>query len=149
MIDFSGTTPFRLVRRLAAAGQNTPSVYLLFSEADAFAAVLADIAAEVKVQFGFDLRSEQASELRLEALAEAFTPDAIRPIVFITLNQWLPDLIDWLDRNVVLLTRSGGVLLLADPKEGERALAKAPNLRNRLTDVLSIRPEESFGGARA
>jgi hypothetical protein len=41
------------------------------------------------------------------------------------------------------------VLLLASHEIAERALAAGPNLRNRLTDVLLIKPDEAFGDARA
>jgi hypothetical protein len=149
MIDFSATTPFRLVRRLAAAGQNTPSVYLLVCDAAAVDAVRADLAAEVQVQLGSNLRSLAASEVRPERLEDAFTLETDRPVVLVTLNRWLPKLVDSFDRNIVLLTRAGIVLLLASHEIGERALATGPNLRNRLTDVLSIKPDETFGDARA
>ena len=149
MIDFSATSPFGLVRRLAAAGQDSPSVYLLISEAAAIDAVQADIAAEVQVQLGVNLRSLAASEVQPERLEDAFAVDSMSPVVLITLDHWAPKLIDSLDRNVVLVPRAGPVLLLADFELAERALAAAPNLRNRLTDVLAIGPEEASGGARA
>jgi len=149
MIDFSATTPFRLVRRLAAAGQDTPSVYLLVCEAGAMQAVRADIAAEVQVQLGFNLRSLAASEVRPERPEEAFTRETDRPVVLVTLDRWLPRLVDSFDCNIVLLTRAGIVLLLASHEIAERALAAGPNLRNRLTDVLLIKPDEAFGDARA
>jgi len=149
MIDFTATTPFRLVRGLAAAGGDTPSVYLLVSEDAAMDAVRADIAAEVEVQLGLNVRSLLASELRPAMLEEALTADMARLVVLITLDRWPPKLTDWLDRNVVLLTRAGTVLLLANHETAERALAVAPNLRNRLTDVLAIKPDEAFGGAQA
>jgi len=149
MIDFSATTPFGLVRRLAAAGQESPSVYLLISEAAAIDAVQADIAAEVQVQLGVNLRSLAASEVRPERLEDAFGADSMSPVVLITLDHWVPKLIDSLDRNIVLVIRAGPVLLLANFEIAERALAAAPNLRNRLTDVLAIRPDESVGGSPA
>lgn len=149
MIDFSATTPFRLVRRLAAAGQDTPSVYLLVCDAAAVDAVRADIAAEVEVQLGFKVRSLAASEVLPERLEDAFTAETVRPVVLVTLDRWLPRLVDSFDRNIVLLTRAGIVLLLASQVIAERALAAGPNLRNRLTDVLSIKPDEAFGDARA
>ena len=57
MIDFSATTAFGLVRRLATAGLDTPSLYLLISEAATIEVVQADIAAEVQVQLGSGIRS--------------------------------------------------------------------------------------------
>jgi hypothetical protein len=149
MIDFAATTPFRLVRRLAAAGQGAPSVYLLVCEAAAVDAVRADIAAEVEVQLGFNLRSLAASQVQPERLEDAFKSETVWPVVLVTLDRWLPRLVDSLDRNIVLLTRTGMVLLLASHEIAERALAAGPNLRNRLTDVLLIKPDEAFGDARA
>ncbi|MCX6636963.1 MAG: hypothetical protein NT090_18055 [Acidobacteria bacterium] len=124
-------------------------MYLLICEAGAMDAVRADLTAEVQVQLGFDIRFLTASEVRPEKLEDAFLEDAVRPVVLITLDRWLPKLIDSLDRNVVVLTRAGTVLLLADRQIAERALAAAPNLRSRIADVLAITPDEAFGGARS
>jgi hypothetical protein len=146
MTDFSTTIAFGLVRRLAAVGTDTPSLYLLVSEAGAMRAIEADIAAEVQVQLGVELRSLAAAEVGTGRLAEAFTQDPGRPVTLITLDHWLPMLVTALDRNVVRLTRGGAVLLLADHRVAERMLSAAPSLRNRLSDVLAIRPEEAFGG---
>ena len=148
MTDFSTTTPFGLVRRLAAAGQDSPSVYLLISEAAVIDAVQADLRAEVQVQLGIELRSRAASEVQPERLEDAFAADSVSPVVLITLDHWAPKLIDSIDRNIVLVTSTGPVLLLANFELAERALAAAPNLRNRLTDVLAIRPDVTFGDAR-
>ena len=112
-------------------------------------AVRADLTDEVQVQLGFDIRFLTASEVRPEKLGEAFVRDAVRPVILITLDRWLPKLIDSLDCNVVVLTRAGTVLLLADRQIAERALAAAPNLRSRLADVLAIAPDQAFGGARS
>ncbi len=149
MTDFTPTTPFGLVRRLAAAGQESPSLYLLISEGAAIDAVQADLAAEVRVQLGVNLRSLAASEVRPERLEDAFAADMASPVVLINLDRWAPKLIRSFDRNIVLMTRTGPVLLLTSPEIAERVLAVAPNLRNRLTDVLAIRPDEAFGGERA
>jgi len=149
MIDFSATTAFQLVRRLAAAGPATPSAYLLACDPAVMDAVRSDIAAEVQVQLGFHLRSLTASEVPPERLAEALTRDAVWPLVLITLDRWLPKLMRSFDGNIVLLTEAGTVLLVASREIAERVLATAPNLRNRLTDVLLIEPEEVFGDRRA
>jgi hypothetical protein len=149
MIDFSATTAFRLVRRLAAAGQDTPSLYLLVCETAAMDAVRADLAAEVQVQLGFNLRLLAASELRAERLEDAFTPETVWPLILITLDNLPPNLVDSLDRNIVLLTRAGAVLLVASRKIAECVLKAAPNLRNRLTDILLIKPDEAFGDPQA
>lgn len=146
MIDFSRVTPFKLVRRLAAAGQRGVSVYLLVGETADIPAVQADVSAEVQVQLGANLRSLAASELRSERLEDAFRADEGWPVVLITLDRWVPKLVDSLDCNVVLVTRVATVLFLANKEIAERVLTAAPNLRNRLTDVLAISPDEAFGG---
>lgn len=149
MTDFAPTTPFGLARRLAAARQDSPSLYLLICQASAIEAVQVDITAEVQVQLGLNLRSLAASEVQPERLEEAFARSSGSPVVLIRLDRWAPKLIDSLDRNIVLVTTVGPVLLLTTIEVAQRALASAPNLRNRLTDVLAIRPDEAFGGARA
>jgi hypothetical protein len=149
MIDFSTTTTFQLVRRLAAAGQDTPALYMLVCEAAVGDAVRADIAAEAQVQLGLNLRLLAASEVQPERLEDAFTSDTFSPLILITLDRWLPRLIASFDRNVVLLARAGIVLLIASREIAERVLAAAPNLRNRLTDILLIKPDEASGDARA
>jgi hypothetical protein len=132
MSDFAVTTPFQLVRRLAAAGRESPSVYLLIADAAEIEAVQADVAAEVEVQIGDSLRSANPW-----------------PVILVTFDRWIPKLIDSLDRNIVLATSAGAVFLLANDEIGNRVLAAAPNLRNRLTDVLVIGPDPALGGLRA
>ena len=82
-------------------------------------------------------------------LEDAFTPDTVSPLILITLDKWLPKLVGYFDRNIVLLTRAGTVLLVASRKIAERVLAVAPNLRNRLTDVLLVKPDEALGDPQA
>lgn len=149
MIDFSTTTTFQLVRRLAAAGQHAPSLYMLVCETAVSAAIRADIAAEAQVQLGLNLRLLAASDVLQERLEEIFTSESGFPLILITLDRWLPKLVDSFDRNVVLLARAGILLFVANRKIAERVLAAAPNLRNRLTDVLLIKPDETFGDAQA
>jgi hypothetical protein len=72
MSDFAVTTPFQLVRRLAAAGRESPSVYLLIADAAEIEAVQADVAAEVEVQIGDSLRCLVATEIPTERLEDAF-----------------------------------------------------------------------------
>ena len=146
MIDFSATIAFGLIRRLATAGTDTGSLYLLISDAGAIPAIQADIAAEVQVQIGVGVRALAPADVRFDDSQGAFAPGHDKPVTLITLDQWLPKLVTALDRNIVLLTRSGAVLLLASRKVAERILAEAPNLRNRLTDVVEILPDEAFGG---
>ncbi|MGH9720921.1 MAG: hypothetical protein ACRD8O_11965, partial [Bryobacteraceae bacterium] len=102
MIDFATTTPFELIRRIAAAGHGNPSLYLLVSDAAEIEAVQADIAAEVQVQLGVDVRSLKASEVQPEKLDEAFRPEGEASVVLITLERWTPRLIVSLDGNIVL-----------------------------------------------
>jgi len=131
------------------AGTYGPSAYLLILESSTTDAVRSDIAAEIQVQLGIGVRSLIASQMRPEMFDDAFKPDVERPVVLITLDRPAPRLIDSLDRNVVLLERSGIVLLLGRRDLANRVLTAAPNLRNRLTDVLAINPDEAFGGAPA
>jgi hypothetical protein len=146
MTAFSPTNAFRLLRRLAAVGLDTPSLYLLISEAPNIQAIQADITAEAQVQLGVGPRELAATDVRIDRLEDASAQDPDRQVTLITLDHWMPKLVKALDRNIVLLTRSGAVLLLAKPEVAERLLAAAPNLRNRLTDVLEIRLDEAFGG---
>jgi hypothetical protein len=148
MTEFATTSPFSLVRRLAAVGQGTPSVYLLICDAAGVDAVVADMAAEVRIQLGLNLRPFVASQLRPESL-EPFTQRYAGDVVVITLDRWLPTLVSSFDRNIVLLTATGTVALIATIEIAERVLRAAPNLRNRLTDVLFLKPEEVFGDSRA
>ena len=149
MTGFSATTAFRLVRRLAAIGPDSPSLYLLIADAPAMQAIQADIAAEVQVQLGVTLRSLAAVDVRLDKLEDVFPQACDMWVTLITLDRWLPRLVTTLDRNIVLLTRSGAVLLLASPEVTERLLPAAPNLRNRLTGVFGIRLEQAFEGPAA
>ena len=149
MTDFIPVTPFEIVRRLALAGRGVPSVYLLILEPANAMAIQADLAAEIQVQLGAKLRSLVASEMEPERLDDAFRRDVEWPVVLIAVDRWVPKLIDSIDRNVVLLTNAGTVLLVANRELAERVLTAAPNLRNRLTDVLAISPDEVFGGVPA
>jgi hypothetical protein len=149
MTGFSATTAFRLVRRLAAVGLDTPSLYLLISDAPEMHVIQADITAEVQVQIGVTLRALVAVDVRLDRLEDVFARDPATPVTLITLDRWLPKLVAALDRNIVLLTTAGAVLLLANREVAEHMLAAAPNLRNRLSDVLAMRPDEAFGGTTA
>jgi len=146
MTTFVATTGFRLVRRIAAAGPENPAMYLLIAKPAEMGSVKLDLAEEVDVQLGLKLRSFAAGNLPPERLEDVFKPDPVSPVVLITLDNWMPKLVKNIDRNIVLLTRAGPVLLLANPEVAERVLVAAPNLRNRLTDILAIYPDEAFGG---
>ena len=149
MTEFSPTTAFRLVRRLAAIGQDKASLYLLISDTAAIQAVRADIAAEVEVQLGVRLQAFAAEEVRPDKLEDVFTRDGGSPVTLIALDRWIAELVRALDRNIVLLTGTGAVLLLANHKAAEQTLRAAPNLRSRLTDILTISPDEAFRGVPA
>jgi hypothetical protein len=146
MTDFRAVTPFEVVRRLALAGRETPSVYLLILEPATETTVEADLTAETQAQLGTQLRSLVASEVQPKRLEDVFRLDAEAPVLLIMVDRWVPRLIDSIDRNVVLLSRAGTVLLLAKRELAEQLLNAAPNLRNRLTDVLAISPDKVFGG---
>lgn len=150
MIDFSSTTPFRLARELAVAGQSAPSLYLLVCDDRSTGAVQADLVAEIEIQLGFKAQSVRASDVRPEKLEDTFKQSAADwSIVLLIFDRWLPKLVDSIDRNVVLLTQAGTVLLIANRQIAERVLVGAPNLRNRITDVLCIEPDEALRGTRA
>ncbi|MEX2299621.1 MAG: hypothetical protein WD733_01720 [Bryobacterales bacterium] len=146
MSDFASTTPFQLVRRLAAAGQNSPSAYFLIAATSATESVQVDLAAEVEVQIGGYLQCLAAADLDPERLEHAFGSEIHWPNLLITVDHWVPNVIDWFDRNVVIVIGAGAVLFLANPRVAERVLRAAPNLRNRLTDILTIEPDPAFGG---
>jgi hypothetical protein len=148
MTEFSATTAFRLVRRLAAVGRDTPSVYLLICDAAEMTSVLADMTVEVQIQLGLNLRSFAGSELHPGSL-EALTERNVGDLAVIILDHWFPKLVRSFDRNVVMLTSGGTVVLLATPDIAEGMLRSAPNLRSRLTDILLLRPEEALREAGA
>lgn len=149
MSDFGHSTAFGFVRRLAATGVGCPSMYLLLSESSAIEAVQADLVAEIEVQLGSEIRMRVASEVAPEKLEQAFLPSGAPAVTLVRFDRWVPQLVQSLDRNVVLLTRAGVVLLLSTMDLGRRTLAAAPNLRSRITDVLSLTPDEGVGGRRA
>jgi hypothetical protein len=147
MIDFSTTTTFEVVRRVAAAGLGVPSIYVLICEPGVLRAVQEDLAAEIEVQLGSELRSLDASNITFDVLLEANAHAKGPGIVLLAMRRWEQNLVDSIDRNIVLLTDSGPLILLTSFDVAERILAKAPNLRSRLADVLLIGPDEALGGA--
>jgi hypothetical protein len=117
-------------------------MYLLICDATAAKAVQADLAAEVEVQLGAVVSLETASELRTGELPVC-RDGSIRLLHF---DEWLPALVDALDRHSSYLVQDGGqLLLLVDRQSAERILRRAPNLRSRLTDVFQISPEDLSG----
>ena len=138
-MEFSDITAFRLVRGLGAAGARNPAIYLLICESESMVAVEADLRAEAEVQLGVAIRVDTASDVLRNSLP-VWHDGSTRLIHF---DQWLPELVDAMDRHSALLVQDGGqLLLLADSSTAERILKKAPNLRSRLTDVFSIRPDD-------
>lgn len=128
------------------AGPNVASIYLLVTGPAILDSVRHDLEAELKVQLQLNLRSLQGSAIRPENFVHTFGMDPSGAPVLVLLDEWLPKLAASLDRNVILL--SGTVLLLAIDKVARRLLAVAPNLRSRLTDVLTIGADQAFGGTR-
>ena len=149
MTNFIPITPFEFVRRLALAGREVPSVYLLIVEPATTAGIETDLLAEIQIQLGTRVRSLVASALQPERLDDAFRQEADQPVILISIDRWVPKLIHSMDSNVVLLTQGGALLLLADRELAERVLSAAPNLRSRLADVLEMTPDSVFGGLSA
>lgn len=143
MSKFSPTTTFEVIRRLAAIGLSAPSLYVLICDRGEMEAVQSDLVAETDVQLGSELQLLDGSNSSLEQFFEAIASNGEPRAVLLTIRRWEPKLVDSLDRNIVLVTRAGPLLLLADSEIAERILSAAPNLRNRLADVLLIRPDQS------
>jgi len=142
-MKFSTVTPFRLVRSLGVAGARNPAIYLLICDGPDAAAVEADLLAETAVQLGATIHVNTASEVLRDSLP-AWHDGSTRLVHF---DDWLPDLVEALDRHSALLVQDGGqLLLLADEGSAERLLRDAPNLRSRLTDVFQIAPDDLLGG---
>lgn len=138
-MKFSDVTAFRLVRSLGAAGARSPAIYLLICESESMEAVEADLRAEAEVQLGAAIRVDTASDVLRNSLP-LWHDGSTRLIHF---DQWLPELVDAMDRHSALLVQDGGqLLLLAEGSTAERILKKAPNLRSRLTDVFRIGPDD-------
>lgn len=145
-MKFSAITPFRLVRSLGLAGARNPAIYLLICDRPSAAAVQADLLAETAVQLGGSIHVDTASNVLRDSLP-VWKDGSTRLIDF---DDWLPDLVEALDRHSAVLVQDGGqLLLLADEKSSERLLSTAPNLRSRLTDVFRIGPDDLSGGLPA
>ncbi len=141
MSAIATTTAFRLVRRIATAGENNPALYLLIAEAADLPAIRSDFEAEVHVQLESGLRCLVAEDLSPERLEDTFSSASAPKILLITFDRWNPELIQSIDRNVVLLTGNVPVLLLTKTSVADRILSAAPNLRSRLTDILTVTPD--------
>jgi hypothetical protein len=145
MIDFSTTTAFRLVRRLAMA-QGSTAIYLLIYEDDAQLDIEADLKAEVEVQLGSRLMIGPVSELLRED--DGVRLAGVDPIRVLRIDRWSPELNGLLDTHVIRLERTGAqFLFLTTDRLSEQLLVAAPNFRNRLTEVLRIVPDDPSGGA--
>jgi hypothetical protein len=144
MMDFSTTTAFRLVRRLAL-GQGSTAMYLLIYEEGTELLIEADLRAEVEVQLSIPLPIGLVSERRdVDGLFGL--PDA-GPMRVLRIDRWSPELVALLDTHVVRLEHTGAqFLFLATPALAGQLLREAPNFRNRLTDVLRVVPDDPSGG---
>jgi hypothetical protein len=144
MIDFSTTTAFRLVRRLAM-GQGSTAMYLLIYEAGTEFLIETDLRAEVDVQLSIPLPIRRASEL-IDVEALLGLPDS-GPIRVLRIDRWSPELVTLLDTHVIRLEQTGAqFLFLTTPALAEQLIVEAPNFRNRLTDVLRVIPDDPSGG---
>ena len=144
MIDFSATTAFRLVRRLALDWGST-AMYLLIYEEGTESLIEEDLRAEIDVQLALPLQRGRVSEA-LEGDALLGLPDS-GPIRVLRIDRWSPELVTLLDTHVIRLEQTGAqFLLLTTPALGEKLLVEAPNFRNRLTDVLRVIPDDPSGG---
>jgi hypothetical protein len=142
MSDFDHITPFRLVRTIAAAGRQHPAIYFLICEAAVAKLVEADLRIEIDIQLAAPVRTESISGLRDKDLPLARDGS----IWLVHVDQWLPELIDSLDRHSPFLVQGGSqLLLLVENEMAKRIIRRAPNLRNRLTDVFEIAPEHLAG----
>jgi len=143
--DFSTTTAFRLVRRLAI-GDHSTSMYLLICEEADQPVIESDLKAEVEVQTGSALPVGRVSE-HLETGDTLGLPDS-GPIRALRIDRWSPALVAALDTHVVRLERTGAqFLFITSPALAEQLLNQAPNFRNRLTEVLCIIPDPAVEGA--
>jgi hypothetical protein len=144
MIDFSTTTAFRLVRRLAM-GQGSTAMYLLIYEEGAQSAIEADLQAEVEVQLSSPLAIGRVSEM-LDVDNTLGLSDA-GEIRVLRIDRWSPGLVALLDTHVIRLEQSGAqFVFLTTLALTEKLLGEAPNFRNRLTEILRIVPDHSSGG---
>jgi hypothetical protein len=146
MIAFATTTAFRFVRRLAT-GQGSLATYLLVFDEGAKAAVEDDLRSEFEVQMGIRLKIGRASHP--QDVEKAITLEASDQVRVLKIDRMSPRVLAILDTHVIRLERAGvQFVFLATHELAERLLMRAPNLRNRLTEVLCIVPENiSVGGA--
>ena len=145
MSEFPKVKPFPLVRDIATAGPQHGAIYLLICKAGAAKRVEADLAAEIDVQLDAVFHTGTASQCNESWLG--WRDGSIRVL---HLDEWLPSLIRSLDRHAPLLVQDGGqLLLIAEKRVAERVLRSAPNLRNRLTGVFQIEPDELSAGDAA
>jgi hypothetical protein len=108
MIDFSATTAFRLVRRLAM-GQGSTAMYLLICEEGTESLIETDLRAEVDVQLSTPLPIGRVSELP-DVDAQLGLPDA-GPIRVLRIDRWSPELVPLLDTHVIRLEQTGAQYL--------------------------------------
>ena len=143
MIHFDETTAFRLFRRLGV-GQGSFAMYLLICPTEDWLIVEDDLKAEADVQLGLKLPFNDIEILLREPSLAGDCLD--QPVCAFRISELNSAVISMVDTHVVRLERSGGQLLfLSTQNTAEQLLVKTPNFRNRLTEVLRITPDPSFG----
>ncbi|QOY87778.1 hypothetical protein [Paludibaculum fermentans] len=143
MIDFAIITSFRLVRRLAM-GEGATAMYLLICPREDQAEAEEELKAEVELQLGAPLPIYRSSEL-LSWSGETASP-GVPAVQLLNIEQWSLELVAALDTHVVRVERNAAQLLfLTTDAIAEQLLVGAPNLRNRLTEILQFIPESDGG----
>jgi hypothetical protein len=143
MNDFSTTTAFRLMRRLALVPESN-AMYLLIYEDGELLLVEADLLAEAEVQLGSRLQIGSVSDLLIDP--GGLTTKDKNPIRVLRIDDWSPELIGLLDTHVIRLEQVRAQLLfLTTDALSEQLLVAAPNFRSRLAEVLRILPDSSAG----
>jgi hypothetical protein len=135
MTSFVSTTSFELVRRLAAAGPTTSSLYLLICDVGSISQILDELLIEIRVQLGGDPLMIKPTKNDGVDLPAVLTSE--KPTILIAGNH-LVGAFRALDRNVASIGRGGPIFILATASTASRILASAPHLRSRLADVFSI-----------
>jgi hypothetical protein len=135
MTSFVSTTSFELVRRLAAAGSPTPSLYLLICDARLIRHIQDELSIEIRVQLGEDPLMIKPTKNDAVDLPGILASE--RPAIFIAGNHLVGAFAE-LDRNVASIGGAGPIFILATASTAGRILASAPHLRSRMADVFCI-----------
>ena len=148
MIEFAPITAFQLIRRIAAGEVDGSGLYLLICADPERAVIEEDLLAEYEVQLGvLPLRIVESATAQ-GGLNQILDAAATEPALLYVLDRWRSDTALTMDRNVARLQQSVvKLLVLANVEVAERLLFWAPNLRSRLTDVLTIISEAVSGSS--